>query len=200
MNLKPRRPSAAIVVAGVAIVLSTTGGAYAANFNILPFNSVGTPQLENGAVTAAKVHPRTLLASDFRAGQLPVARGATGATGPAGPQGPPGPPGSTGATGATGQTGPAGPSYAADATVVSQVGPLDNGAAVAITATCPTGDVATGGGGLIGTGGGLGLVLSESEPTPTTNGATPTGWIITGENTSGANSTLRVDVVCVKAN
>ena len=51
--------------------------------SLLPPRSVGTAQLKNGAVTAAKVRAHSLLARDFRRGQLPK--------GPAGPAGPPGP-------------------------------------------------------------------------------------------------------------
>jgi hypothetical protein len=49
---------------------------------VLPRGSVGTVELRDGAVTAAKVKDRTLLARDFKSGQIP--------RGPAGPQGPPG--------------------------------------------------------------------------------------------------------------
>ena len=49
---------------------------------LLPRGSVGTTQLQDGAVTAAKVKDRSLLARDFKPGQLP--RGAAGPPGPAG--------------------------------------------------------------------------------------------------------------------
>jgi hypothetical protein len=47
--------------------------------------SAGAKQLKSNAVTEAKVKDGSLLAKDFRAGQLPA-----GATGPAGPPGPSG--------------------------------------------------------------------------------------------------------------
>jgi hypothetical protein len=49
---------------------------------LLPRNSVGSEQLQNGSVTAAKVKDRSLLARDFKQGQLP-----RGAQGPQGPEG-----------------------------------------------------------------------------------------------------------------
>ena len=106
-----------MVVALIALAVALGGVGYAVV--ALPANSVGTAQLKNAAVTSKKVRNGTLLAVDFKKGQLPRgprgyegAVGATGATGPtgaAGPQGPAGPAGATGAQGATGATGPAGP-------------------------------------------------------------------------------------------
>jgi hypothetical protein len=78
-----RRLTFANVVACLALFIALGGASYAALK--LPKNSVGTKQLKKNAVTAAKVKPGTLLAKDFRAGQLPA--GATGARGPEGPIG-----------------------------------------------------------------------------------------------------------------
>lgn len=82
------------VMATVAVFLALGGGAYAALK--LPPGSVGARQIARNAVSSAKVKNHSLLARDFRAGQLPA--GARGPQGPAGPQGPQGPPGATGAT------------------------------------------------------------------------------------------------------
>jgi hypothetical protein len=76
-RLRRLRPSPAMAVACLALALALGGTGYAALR--LPANSVTTVQVKN----------RSLLARDFKAGQLP-----------AGKQGPAGPPG---------QTGPAGP-------------------------------------------------------------------------------------------
>jgi hypothetical protein len=46
----------------------------------------------------------------------------------------------------------------------------------------------------VGTGGGLGLVISRSEPMPTTG--TPTGCDAIAENTSGATTEFNVYVIC----
>ncbi len=101
-----RRPSPAMIVACLALLLAL-GGTSVAAVSQLARNSVGTPQLQTGAVTnpklrnnavnSAKVAPRSLLRSDFAAGQLPA--------GPVGPQGPAGPAGPAGAAGPAGVIG-----------------------------------------------------------------------------------------------
>lgn len=74
-------------VALVALFVALGGVGYAAVE--LPRNSVGTTQLKASAVTSAKVKDRSLLALDFKAGELPRGEqgpaGERGATGPAGP-------------------------------------------------------------------------------------------------------------------
>jgi Collagen triple helix repeat (20 copies) len=81
------------VAATLALFLALGGAAYAATQ--LPKNSVGTKQLRNGAVTAAKINKKTRK-------QL------QGSRGPAGPQGKTGKQGAKGATGAKGAQGPQG--------------------------------------------------------------------------------------------
>jgi hypothetical protein len=84
-------PSPAMVVACLALMVALGGVGYAAT--ALPRNSVGTPQLKRNAVTSVKVKDRSLLARDFRRGQLPRGpRGLRGLTGATGAQGPPGAP------------------------------------------------------------------------------------------------------------
>jgi hypothetical protein len=97
-RLLRHRPSPAIVVACVALLLALGGVSWAAT--ALPRNSVGTAQLRNNAVTSSKVRNHSLLRADFKSGQVP--------RGPAGPAGPTGVTGPKGATGARGPTGPAG--------------------------------------------------------------------------------------------
>jgi hypothetical protein len=94
--LRRARPSPSMVVAFIALLVAMGGTGYAAA--VLAPNSVGTQQLKKGAVkgrdigknavTSRKVKNRSLLAVDFKAGQLPA--GAQGAQGQQGPQGPPG--------------------------------------------------------------------------------------------------------------
>ena len=101
-----RRPSPAMVVASLALLVALGGTSMAAATQ-LARNSVGTPQLKdaavsnpkikNNAVNSAKVANKSLLRSDFAPGQLPA--------GPTGPQGPAGPAGAAGAAGPAGVIG-----------------------------------------------------------------------------------------------
>jgi hypothetical protein len=81
------RPSPAMVIASLALLVALGGTGYAAI--VLPANSVGTPQLKRNAVTSLKVKNGSLLKADFKAGQIPAGpAGPAGAAGPAGPAGP----------------------------------------------------------------------------------------------------------------
>jgi hypothetical protein len=82
-----------MVVATIALLVALGGTSVAAVGNV-PLFSVGTPQLKSNAVISAKVKNRSLLAVDFKQGQLP--RGPRGTQGPAGPSGPSGPQGPAG--------------------------------------------------------------------------------------------------------
>ena len=100
MRLMIRRPSPAMVVACISLLIAL-GGTSVAAISQLPRASVGTPQLKRNAVTAQKINPNavrtghvlngSLLSEDFKAGQIPAGpqgpAGPAGATGPAGPQG-----------------------------------------------------------------------------------------------------------------
>jgi hypothetical protein len=103
-----RRPSPAMTVALVALFVAMSGAGYAA-FN-LPKNSVGSKQLKANAVRSSKVKDGSLLAGDFRAGQLPA--GPAGERGPQGIQGDKGepcPPSDASCKGPKGDTGQRGP-------------------------------------------------------------------------------------------
>ena len=79
-------------------------------------HAVTNAKLANGAITAAKVKTHSLLAKDFKPGQLPAgAPGAQGPQGAQGAQGPQGQPGVQGAQGPQGTQGPAGPTVTASA-------------------------------------------------------------------------------------
>ena len=110
------RPSPSMLVAFAALMVALGGTSFA--IAQLPANSVGSKQLKKNAVTAAKVKDRSLVAKDFKSGQLP-----RGQRGPAGPQ------------------GPAGPAGATNVTVRSA------GASGTATATCAGAERAVGGGG-----------------------------------------------------
>ena len=116
-KLSIRRPSPAMVVACIALLVALGGTSVAAVSQLAP-NSVGprqlqfgavtnpkirnlsvtNPKIRNGAITSAKVRNRSLLRVDFAPGQLPA--GPTGPQGPAGPAGAAGPAGPAGVIGA----------------------------------------------------------------------------------------------------
>ena len=85
-----RPPTYPEVMSTIAVFIALGGTSYA-----VARNSVGTPQLKNGAVTSQKVKDGSLSASDFQVDALP--RGPRGSSGPQGPQGPAGPSGPSGA-------------------------------------------------------------------------------------------------------
>ena len=68
------RPSPALVIACVALVVALSGTSYTDVLNI-PVNSVGSVQLKANAVVSSKVKNHSLLAADFKTGQLPGVRG-----------------------------------------------------------------------------------------------------------------------------
>ena len=83
-----RRPSAAMVIACIALFISLAGTSYATVTQIIPRNAIGPAQLKDNSVTTEKVRDFSLRLWDFKRGQLP--RGPAGPAGPAGPQGPAG--------------------------------------------------------------------------------------------------------------
>jgi hypothetical protein len=78
-----RRPSAALIVSIVALVVALGGTSYAAL--ALPKNSVGSTQIRSNAVSSPKVKDGSLLAKDFKKGELP--QGKQGVQGTQGKQG-----------------------------------------------------------------------------------------------------------------
>jgi len=65
------RPSAALVVACLALFVALADAGGGAILQVIPPLSVGTAQLKNGAVTSSKVKDHTLRPVDFAAGALP---------------------------------------------------------------------------------------------------------------------------------
>jgi hypothetical protein len=131
-----------------ALFIALGGAGVAATNGFLPKNSVGTQQIKNDSVTAAKVAHNSLSsvlikdgslrAVDFAAGQLPAgpqgAKGDTGATGPQGLKG------NTGATGKRGPTGVIGTmAVAQDSATV-----YHGGGTTSLTVMVPDGKQATG--------------------------------------------------------
>jgi len=100
MRVSVRRPSPALVISCVALLVALGGTGYATVLQV-PKNSIGPPQLKKGAVTNPKLANNSITTGKIRNGQLVRAdfRGGTfppGPAGPAGPAGPTGPPGLSG--------------------------------------------------------------------------------------------------------
>ncbi|MEA2421652.1 MAG: hypothetical protein QOF55_751 [Thermoleophilaceae bacterium] len=106
-----RRPSPAMTVALIALFVALGGTGYAALK--LPKNSVGSKQIKKNAVTSSKVANGSLLARDFKAGQLPAGpqgiKGDQGVKGDQGIQGVKGDQGTQGVKGDQGNKGDQGP-------------------------------------------------------------------------------------------
>ena len=117
--MKNRLPLVLSVTALVVAVLGATPVGEAA-LETVGRNSVGTIHLRNNAVTSPKVKNGSLLRADFRAGQIPA--------GPAGPAGAQGAPGTSGL-----QT-------------VFTTSAINSTTTRTLTATCPSGKTALGGG------------------------------------------------------
>jgi hypothetical protein len=197
MKRGPRiqRPSPAMVVAGLALLLALGGTGYAAG--VLPLGSVGTPQLKADAVVSSKVKDGSLLARDFKAGQLPRGRqGEPGQAGAQGPAGPKGDPGAKGATGADGLPGPAG--FSSLTYVQADFGPFPAGTQYGGEAACPAGKHAVGGGVVSESGNAGDQQVNSSYPSDGTGGGT-TSWWADVDNTSSGPLSFRVYAVCASA-
>jgi hypothetical protein len=191
-----RRPSPAMVVACLALLVAL-GGTSMAAVNQLGRNTVGSLQLKDGAVTnakvrnnainSAKVAARSLLRSDFAPGQLPA--GPTGPQGPAGPAGP---------AGAAGPAGVIGAITVRSANVTIAGGAAENGVynTGEVTANCSGNERAISG----GTGwsdSDAGLELWTGRLTPVLNASNQVvGFRGSGGNDSGQSSTFTVYALC----
>lgn len=176
---KSKIPTAAAFTALAVAVLGATPVGHAAGKLVLGKGSVGTSQLKRNAVTSAKVKNRSLLAADFKKGQLP-----------AGPQGP------KGDQGPRGEQGPKGDPGVAHLSVMNRQGPWTNvpaGDTVTATAQCQSGEVATGGG-PVGLDPAMTILSSNAAEVPT-----PITWRVTVKNTGGAAHSFSVEVVCAAA-
>jgi hypothetical protein len=193
-----RRPSPALIVASLALAVSLSGVGYAAT--ALPRNSVGTAQLRNDAIVAQKVRDGSLLAVDFKPGELPV-----GAAGPKGDKGDRGDKGSKGDRGARGDKGdkgdkgdpglPGAPGTSGYSIGRAVSGPLAKNAFTSVTAMCPSGKVVGGGGDVNGVyPDGHSASIITSEPN-----SFDTGWTVTMANPGLVPSNLQAVAICMDA-
>jgi hypothetical protein len=209
MSLLKPRLTFANAVATLSLFVSLGGVSWAAV--TLPPDSVGTRQLKTNAVTGQKVRDGSLLAKDFRRGELPPgpagpagpagatgAQGATGPTGPTGPKGTTGAPGRTGATGPAGPIGPIGPSGPAGVSGWSLVQqetnlPGDpNHTANEVQVNCPAGARVLGGGVTAGPGGDR-RQLHIYFNGPTADG---TAWTAGVQNEASATVPIFTSAIC----
>jgi hypothetical protein len=189
------------VTALVVAVLGTTPLGQAASRFVLPRDSVGALQLKTSAVTGLKVKNGTLMAADFKAGQIPAGpKGDPGAQGPKGDpgaQGSKGDPGEQGAQGIQGQPGaPAG----ANAVMRRSFHLISAGSDGWWRAYCNAGERATGGGARFADVVAGDAILNSSPTDANLNsidGAAPVGWIVFAHNAAASDRALYVTVVCV---
>ena len=196
-NLANRRPSPAMVVACLALLVAL-GGTSVAAVSQLARNSVGPAQLRTGAVTnpkirnsavnTAKVANRSLLRVDFAPGQLPA--------GPTGPQGPAGPAGAAGAAGPAGSVGAITVRNAA--LLANDTGAAPNGiwTSARVRRDCEGNERAISAGTSWGDdGANLRLVTQELEPKLNAQNQV-VGFEGVGGNDTGQSSTFTVYVLC----
>ncbi len=70
-HVRLRRPSAAMVVACIALTVALAPASYATVSQLMPVDSVGTAQLKMDAVTSNKVRDFSLRKWDFKKSDLP---------------------------------------------------------------------------------------------------------------------------------
>jgi hypothetical protein len=190
-----RRPSPAMIIACLALLVALSGTGIAA-VNALPRGSVGNAQLQSNSVTSIKVRNGSLLRADFRAGQIP--------SGPPGPQGPAGPGGPTGPAGATGPAGPAGAVgqiVIHEATVSVPGGTEGNGSydSRALQVDCASDEKGISGGtDWDGESDTLELNTMSSHAIYDSTNKKITGWKARGGNDTATTHTLHVFVYCTK--
>ena len=140
--MRLRRPSPALVIACLALLVSLSGTGIAA-VNALPRGSVGPVQLQTGAVSSIKVKDGALRLLDFGAAERAKLKGDTG---PAGSQGPKGDKGDKGVKGDTGAQGLQGVPGLSGYTLVEKF-QSTTASSMGIQVSCPSGKRPLGGGG-----------------------------------------------------
>jgi Collagen triple helix repeat (20 copies) len=177
-----RRPSAGVVLSIVALFVALGGSSYAAVS--LPKASVGAPQIKQSAVSTKKVLDGSLLAKDFKQGEIPA--GPQGPQGAPGPQGLQGPQGEQGPRGATGSPGISGYQVVTGSDV-----DVANGVSAQLTVRCPAGKRVMGGG--YSTTTSTGITLNRSGASTSTGD----GWFVRITNNSGERRTVNGQAICV---
>jgi hypothetical protein len=194
MRLLRRRPSPALVIASLALLVALSGTGIAA-VNALPRNSVGNAQLKNSSVTTIKVKDGSLLRRDFRAGDVPA--GPPGAQGPAGPAGPKGEKGDKGDPGVVGDL-----TFRQSTVDVPGDATPGNGSfnSRSVQVNCSSDEKGiTGGSNWSGESDSAALHTVLSTPTYDNSSKKITGWRGRGGNDTSSTKTFTVVVLCAKA-
>jgi hypothetical protein len=176
--MRQRLPTVLSVTALVVAVFGSTPLGTAARNIVLPRGSVGTVQLRDNAVTGAKVKNFTLVAADFKRGQVP--RGPVGPAGPAGP---------------AGAAGPQGPAGVLGLQNVFTTGAASSTATRQLTAGCPAGKKAIGGGATVLPANTAGVAITAEYF------ADENTWVARAREitATGVNWSLNAVVVCAAA-
>jgi hypothetical protein len=188
-----------MVVASLALLVALGGTSFAAVKLTLPRNSVGTLQLQAGAVTSSKVKNFSLRRVDFAPGQIPT--GARGLPGPAGPAGPPGAAGTAGASGPSGPSGPSGAGGTSNAAIYGAVVSVSGGGTAGTFVTCPTGQRVLGGGAALDGTASAGDAITYSFPSSSggaklANGQAASSWAAAMKNGAATTRNVTVYAVC----
>jgi hypothetical protein len=194
-KLWSRRPSPAMVVACVALLVALGGTSVAAVSQLarnsvgpaqLQFGAVTNPKIRSNAITSVKVRNRSLLRADFAPGQLPA--------GPTGPQGPAGPAGAAGPAGPAGVVGAITVRTNAVSVVDGAIDGVFNTARV--ERRCEANERAVSAGTSWGDDGAdLKLVTQEVEPLLNAQNQV-NGFVAVGGNDTGQSSNFTVHVLC----
>lgn len=189
------RPSPALVVACIALIVALSGTSYAAV--VLPRGSVGTIQLKNGAVTSLKVKDGTMTLIDVAPAERAKLKGDVGAQGLKGERGEQGAKGDKGEQGTKGDKGASGDKGAKGEPGISRYALVEKKGSttakfLAIQVNCPSGTRPLGGGGGTPTPG-AGVSMRNSFPV----GGTQPGWLVVAEaKTPGNGWSYEVNAVC----
>jgi hypothetical protein len=198
-KFRPRRPSAALVISCVALVIAMGGTSYAA-FS-LPKGSVGTKQLKNGSVTNGKIKDGAVSSSKIDTTGLTVpnalhanaADSATSATS------------ATNATNATKATTATNATNAINATTAAALGGVNYVQSASVTngpmgqntgsVQCPSGTFVTGGG-AFGAAGGTVQAINSSLPIIAGGSTVPNAWRVDMNNSDTSAHSFTVYAIC----
>jgi Collagen triple helix repeat (20 copies) len=204
-SILKRRPSPALVVAIVSVLVALSGTASAALV-------MTGKQIKDGTVTGKDVKNRSLGTKKLSNKALASLQGQRG---PAGPQGPKGEPGVQGLQGPKGDTGPAGPKGDTGLAQVTtrtagiaftangSMGEYKDGAAM-----CQAGETVVAGGyrlpsASIVAGSGVlnSFAIVQSRPAnasgdPALNGQEPRGWYVEASKGTDTDGTVAITVIC----